>query len=161
MTDHPVSTLRWTYLSSWVIYAAVVAYVDWSKSDTYGLVLGGFGIIGTVVAVSTVKSTKWSLISLWLSIILIALYFGRWADQIAYRYAADPSPGLLRDVLLQAEMWGAMVNARLAQDRYLDALVEAYWLFGMVLLQCLFVLMALIRRSSTPMADNEQAVKSR
>lgn len=149
--------LRMAYLLTWIVYGLVIAYLDWSKSDSLGLVMGAFGVLGLVAATAGIKVKKWHVLYLWLSVVLVALYLVRWVEQIESRHAADASLGWAREIFVQGQMWKAIIDARLSQGSYVDAAVEAYWLFGMVLLQVVLIFVVLINRPSRLDGGNQLA----
>jgi len=150
------SMFKGLYVLAWLLYAVVIVYLDWGNSTRYSMLIGVYGLVGGVIAIAVFKTRKVDLIFLCMSLVLIILYIGKWGQQIMDRHSGDPSPGLLREVLLQGQMWVAMLSSRVSNHDYLAALAEGYWLFGMAAIQCVFVFIFLWQMKSARVSPAEK-----
>jgi hypothetical protein len=79
------SMFKGLYVLAWLLYAAVIAYLDWGNSTTYSMLIGVYGLVGGVIAIAVFKTRKVDLIFLCMSLVLIILYIGKWGQQIMDR----------------------------------------------------------------------------
>jgi len=132
--------IRATYFGSWVLYSATVAYLDWSNSSLPHVLLGLMAFVGALLALLwLVLSGRLSYACVGFSLVLIAVYAIEWTGQINYRYEAGLHQNLIQEVGFQGRMWSAMFLHRWNAGDGVGALAEAYWMFGMALVQLVVV----------------------
>jgi len=132
-------TFRYLYLSTWALFVGVTLALSWRDVRVYQLVVVAIGYVGSCFALAwALRDGEWVRASMLASFAVVLSYMLWWVLEISVRYSYDSTPGALRTVLAQFQIWTGMIGQRIDQSQYLGALLEFYWLIGMPLVQLVF-----------------------
>jgi hypothetical protein len=139
------SAAKFAYLGTWLVFVAVLLIMEgWSNAPPLYLFIWLMGFVGTLAAsVWSFRNANWVYGAIGSSVALLIAYALWWAADIANRYSVDPSPGLLRTMLVQVEIWVHMARSFIGRSHFLYAFCQLYWGLLMALLQLAFLPMLL------------------
>lgn len=153
------SAFRLAYLGTWLLFVLATVVLSWHDVRVYQLIVLVIGYLGTCLATMwSVRGGNWSRWCATASIAIVVSYLLWWTIEVSGRYAADPTPGALRTISVQVEIWGAILQQQLGRTAYPEAILTAYWLVGMPLAQLVLALFILLSKGERMGADESAGI---
>ena len=131
MTMNHEPTFRYLYLAAFALFVVATMVLGWQDVRVYQLLVIAIGYTGTLVAIGwALRNAPWSRGAFIASVALVAAYLLSWTVEISVRYSLDETPGLLRTVAAQFQIWEGILGQRFTRAQYFTGFMEAYWLVG-------------------------------